>query len=206
MRLAIADPPYPPFYSERHDLAAGGARLTSRSRARRWYGNAGRETTGRNRPADFHPDAGAWDDPARHRALLEQLLDEFDGWAIATSPDGLECYRPIPVPARLLVWHKLRAVPTAHRIATSWEPVVLYPPKGRRGRPAADQPGRTYGDQVPDVLTAAPPGAGFAGAKPAAWTRWVLDALSYDPDVDEVVDMFPGSGAVTAAIAQGVLL
>lgn len=200
MRLAIADPPYPPQISERYDTADGTPRIVTRSRARRWYGDGPRHT---ERPADFHPAAGEWDDPRRHRALLEQLLDEYDGWAIATTPDGLDCYRPLPIPARLMVWQKTRALPTGHRIATTWEPVICYPPIGRRAR-AADRGEKLA--QVPDVLVCSPPGAGFAGAKPAAWTRWVLDALGYDPDTDELHDLFPGSGAVAAAASQGVLL
>lgn len=205
MRLAIADPPYPPQFGERYDTADGSPRYTARSRARRWYGD-GPKDRGGAAPADFHPDAGDWDDPARHRALLEQLLDEYDGWAIATTPDGLDHYRPLPIPARLMVWHKLRPMPTAHRIATSWEPVILYPSRARRARPRSLDDGRVYAEQIPDVLRAAAPGAGFAGAKPAAWTRWILDALAYDPDEDTLDDLFPGSGAVAAAAAQGVLL
>lgn len=195
MRLAIADPPYPPQASERRDLAGGGVRIVTRSRARRWYGDGTRDKG--ERPADFHPDAGDWDRPERHRQLLEQLVGEFDGWAIATTTDGLRHYGELPVPARLMVWHKTRAMPTAHRIASSCEVVIIYPPEGRRAR----------GDrsQVPDLLRAAPPGAGFAGAKPPAWTRWVLDALSYNEDTDTVDDLFPGSGSVGAAIRQGVL-
>lgn len=196
MRLAIADPPYPPHFSERRAAAGGTVRVTSRSRARRWYGDGTRSAG--ERPADFHPAAGEWDDPRRHRRLLEELLAGFDGWAIATSSDGVEHYRPLPIPARLMFWRKLRPLPTAHRIASSVEVVIVYVPEGRRGR----------GDlgQVPDYLEAAPPGNGFAGAKPPVWTRWVLDALGYDPDADEVVDLFPGSGSVAAEVAQGVLL
>ncbi len=200
MRLAIADPPYPPQASERYDTASGEPRIVTRSRARRWYGDGTRARG--ERPADFHADAGEWDDPRRHRLLLDQLLDEFDGWAIATTPDGLRCYEPLPVPCRLLVWVKRRAMPTGHRIASMWEPVIVYPPRERRAR-AADRGVRLA--QVPDVLTCSPPGAGFAGAKPEAWTRWVLDALGHEPD-DEVVDLFPGSGAVSRAIEQAVLL
>jgi hypothetical protein len=44
------------------------------------------------------------------------------------------------------------------------------------------------------------------GAKPRAWTRWVLDMLGYDPESDTVDDLFPGSGAVSNELAQGVLL
>ena len=88
---------------------------------------------------------------------------------------------------------------TAHRIASRWEAVIVYPPASRRSRRTADA-------AISDVLRCSPPGGGFAGAKPRQWTRWVLDALGYDPDVDTVVDMFPGSGAVSAEVAQGVLL
>jgi hypothetical protein len=58
---------------------------------------------------------------------------------------------------------------------------------------------------VKDVLTAAQPGsAQFAGAKPPAWTRWVLAAMGYDAADDEVTDLFHGSGAV-AAVSDGLL-
>lgn len=196
MRLAIADPPYPPAYSERHDTADGVPRVTTRSRATRYYGDGTRSA--KEVPADWHPEASEWDSPARHRALLEELVDTYDGWAIATTPDGLEHYRPLPIAARLLVWHKPTATPTSHRIASRWEPVIVYPPVGRRARTALGQ--------VPDVLSCPVDRVGFPGAKPARWTRWVLDALGHDPDLDELVDVFPGSGSVAAAAAQGVLL
>jgi hypothetical protein len=40
-----------------------------------------------DRPADYHEGAHEWDDP--HRRLLEELLDAYDGFAIATSPTAL---------------------------------------------------------------------------------------------------------------------
>jgi hypothetical protein len=33
----------------------------------------------------------------------------------------------------------------------------------------------------------------------------VLDLLGYDPAIDEIVDLFPGSGIMGAVAAQGVL-
>ena len=195
MRLAIADPPYPPLFGERHDTADGVPRLTTRSRALRWYGDGPRSATD-SAPADFHPEAAAWDDLGEHRALLLRLVDEFDGWAIATTPDGLQAYFPLPVSARILAWHKPNGIPGAGHILSRWEPVIVFTPEGRRSR--------TDGPQVSDVLTARPPAQGFAGAKPAEWTRWVLAALGYDPAADELVDLFPGSGAVAAA-ADGML-
>lgn len=193
MSLAIADPPYPPNL-----LATGHG---PQPRATRWYGAGGTRTAGGGgRPADVHPDAAEWDDPARHRALLADLVARYEGWAIATTPDAAAAvYPPLPVGTRLLAWHKLRPIPTGARIATSWEVVLLFPPPGRRRRAAA------AGQQVPDVLRCAAPSGAFPGAKPFAWTRWVLDALGYDQDTDTVADLFPGSGAVARAVDQRAL-
>lgn len=183
-RLCIADPPYPPIYSERRDRPDGPLRTTRRSRAVRWYG-------------DLHPEAGQWDDLEEHRRLLLHLVDEFDGWAIATTPDGLQAYFPLPVSARIMAWHRPRSMPGGSRILSRWEPVIVSPPEDRRGR--------TEGELVSDVLTANAPNVGFMGAKPPEWTRWVLAALGYDPARDELVDLFPGSGAVARA-AEGMLI
>lgn len=179
-RLALADPPYPPF------VGSGGRK----NRASRWYGTGQRSA--KDRPADQHPDAAEWDDPARHRLLLEELADNFDGWAIATSPDGLAAYGALPVGVRIMAWVKPNASPGSHRIRSLWEPVIVLPPVGRRSN-------RGGVGMVPDVLTATAPRLGFPGAKPEAWTHWILDALTYAPG-DEVVDVFAGSGSVAAAV------
>lgn len=189
MRLAIADPPYPP-------IRAAHPR-NDKPRASFWYGDT--KLSGDGRRADQHPDAREWDDPARHRALLVQMEDEYDGWAIATAHDGLPCYGELPRGARVMIWHKPNSPATASRIRNLWEPVIVRPPIDRMSS-------RLMGGQVPDLLTATAPRVGFAGAKPATWTRWVLDALGYDAETDTVDDLFPGSGAVTAALAQGTLL
>jgi hypothetical protein len=193
MRLAIADPPYPPNL-----LSTSG-----RVRASRWYSTAPVNMgTGRQSAvttADAHHNPTEWDDPRRHRALLVDLAAEFDGWAIATTPDAVAAvYPPIPIGCKVMVWRKANAIPTGHRIGSTYECVIVYPPRGRRSSSG-------LGRQVPDVLTCNAPGDGFAGAKPRQWSRWVLDALGYDPDTDEVIDVFPGSGAVSAEVAQGVL-
>jgi hypothetical protein len=183
MRLCIADPPYPPF------IGSGGRK----NRASRWYGDGQRSVT--DRPADRHPEAHEWDESERHAQLLADLLRDYDGFAIATSPDGLAAYGTLPAAARIMAWVKPNAQPGAHRLRSLWEPVILYPPDGRRSN-------RGGAGCVPDVLVQSTPG-GFIGAKPPEWTRWVLDALSYDPDTDEVHDLFPGSGAVSSALTLG---
>lgn len=120
MKLAIADPPYPPL------IGSGGRK----NRASRWYGEGQRSK--KDKPADRHPNAGEWDDPARHRQLLLDLVQNYDGFAIATSPDGLAAYGELPLGTRIMAWIKPNACPGAHRLLSYWEPVILYPPKGRR--------------------------------------------------------------------------
>lgn len=182
MRLVIADPPYPPF------VGSGGRK----NRASRWYGDGQRSVT--DRPADYHPGAATWDDPARHRQLLERLMEVANGWAIATSPDGLAAYGTLPIATRIMAWIKPNATPGSHRLRSNWEPVILYPPQGRRSN-------RGGVGMVSDVLVANAPRVGFKGAKPPEWTAWVLAALTHDPAVDEVIDLFPGSGLVTSAVS-----
>lgn len=196
MKLAIADPPYPPQFAERADTAAGPPRVTMRSRALRWYGDGPRAATD-TPPADFHPDAGRWDDLSEHRRLMLELIENYDGWAIATTPDGLGAYGPLPISARIMAWVRPNGMPGGSRLVFSrWEPVIVFVPESRRHR--------DEGMRVSDVLVAAAPRIGFAGAKPAEWTRWVLDALGYAPGADTVTDIFPGSGSVSAA-ADGML-
>lgn len=185
-RLAIADPPYPP---SRRGRPVGS----------RWYGDLAHTLGPGSYAADHHPDAAEWDDPARHRALLEELLGAYDGWAIATSVDGVDAYLPLPIEVRRMVWVKPNAMPGPARIHNKHELVLVYPPAGRRTS-------RGGLGCVPDVLIEPKRNDGFAGAKPPAWTRWVLDALSYNPETDTVDDLFRGSGAVAAATAQGQLV
>ena len=194
MRLAIADPPYPPHRATRRDRPGGPERLVIRSRARRWYGDGTRAMN--DRAADHHERAGEWDTAAAHWELLEDLLDNYDGWAIATSMDGLDYYRPLPVPTTTMVWHKGNGHDGEGRVRATLEAVIVRIPESRRAR---------RGHQVEPFLQAGVQ-PGFPGRKPEAWTRWVLDALGYDSTVDELVDLFPGSGSVAAAAAQGVLL
>ena len=179
MRLVIADPPYPPF------VGVGGRK----NRSSRWYG-AGQRSQ-KDAPSDHHPEAAEWDSPARHRRLLEDLCSQADGWAIATSADGIAAYGTLPLPCRVMVWVKPDAQPGSHRILSTWEAVIIFPPEGRRSN-------RSGRGAVKDHLVARVP-RGFIGRKPPEWVEWVLEALSFDP-ADEVVDLFPGSGAVTEAI------
>ena len=174
MKLAIADPPYPP-------LRCVNGRF--HRRASRYYG--GRPESKTDNGPDCHPDAEHWDNPLSHRQLLESLLDQYDGFAIATAPDGLEAYAPIHCACKIMAWVKPTAQPGPHLIRSMWEPVICLTPKGRRSNRAA-------GCSVPGVLIEAAPRKNFVGAKPKKWFEWVLAAMGYEKG-DEVVDIFKGS-------------
>ncbi|WP_449279247.1 hypothetical protein [Leucobacter sp. GX0328] len=173
MKLAIADPPY--F-----------------GRANRWYGS-GRGHRGGVGRADEHLQAAEYDRIETHHALLRTLETDYDGWAYAGAPDYLEALRPaMPTDVRVMIWHRGNAQPSGARIRSSYEIVLVRIPAGRRAHGT--------GLAVDDVLHAGVENKrGFAGAKPAAWTRWVLAALGYQAGHDELHDLFPGSNAVTDA-------
>ena len=184
MKMAIADPPY-------------------LGRAHRYYGVGGYAKGHGEGRADEHPDAAEWDKPERHVALVRQLQADFDAWAIAMTVHSIGVYASaVNLDSRsgyrFAAWVQPRSVPSGSRITTSWEPVLLHVPQERRRHKT--------GPNVPDHLNSPPASSGFMGAKPKAWTRWVLDLMGFNPEHDTVTDLFPGSGAVTSEINQGVLL
>ena len=191
MKLCIADPPYLGRGVRLYGAGSGNSPFAKRERARA-KSPAGYQV------GDNHPDAHLWDDPETHRQMVERLCDEYDGWAIAMAWDNLRHYLQwTPPDVWIGVWVKPDSPPSASRIHNPWEPVVILPAAGRRAHGKGESP-------IRGVLNAGTQ-KHFVGAKPPAWTRWVLDLLGYDPDTDTVDDLFHGSGAVAAEIAQGVL-
>lgn len=149
------------------------------------------------------PDAAEVD----HGELIDRLIDEYPhGWALATDSRGLWTVVPLlreragSVRARIGIWHFPDASPVGvghpqgrdSRVGWSYEAVVFA---GGRGRP---------GVQIMDHLTAPRPDRktdGFVGQKPKLYTAWVLGLLGVQPG-DTVDDLYPGSGAVRAAIDE----
>lgn len=179
MRVAYADPPYP-------------------GQAKRHYGD--------------HPDfAGEVD----HAELIDRMERDFpDGWALSTSVAALPQILPLcPVSeaskkrpwngrggiklgtgVRICAWIRSAGSPfPPSRVMWTWEPLLVRMPHWRQ---------RHRHDFVRDTLVASQPhgflGNSITGQKPVAFCHWVFDLLGLGPD-DELVDLYPGSGAVTAA-------
>lgn len=145
--------------------------------------------------AQHHADARDCDDPEWHRALIERLCAEYpDGWALCLHTPSLRTLLDMcPPDARIGAWVKPFAAFKANvNPAYAWEPVIW-----RGGRKRTRQQDTTR-DWIAEPITLR---RGLTGAKPRAFCLWVMDLLNVKPG-DTVDDLFPGSGAATAAISE----
>jgi hypothetical protein len=153
-----------------------------------------------------HPDGRCWDDLATHEALIHRLVDEFpDGWALSLSSPSLRSILPLcPSDVRVAAWAKsFCAFKRGVRPAYAWEPVVFWRgrnPNAGHAHPPPEKGGAqtTPKDFVVEPITLK---KGLTGAKPARVCAWVLDLLGAVAE-DDVVDLFPGTGAMGRAFAE----
>jgi hypothetical protein len=137
-----------------------------------------------------HPDYGGEVD---HRDLVERLVADYpDGWALSTSAEALRWVWPL-CPERSWVGAYVKPTPPreAHRPHRAWEAVIFY---GGRQRPSGAPMVR---DWVYATTLRGFPGR-VIGMKPPDFCWWLFDCLNAQPH-DELVDLFPGSGAVALA-------
>lgn len=126
-----------------------------------------------------------------HAALIARLeAGGYCGWALSTSARALRDVLPLcPREARVCPWVKPHAIPRATRgIHNAWEAVIVVGGRQRR-------PGRA------DWLSAYPARGGgtLPGRKPVAFAAWLFGLLGMVPGVDELDDLFPGTGVITRA-------
>lgn len=140
---------------------------------------------------DLHPDAADYDKPETHRALIESIDREFDGWALSLHLPSLRTILPmVPEDARICAWVKpFASFKPSVRQAYAWEPVIVKPLR-RLGRER-----RTVTDYVSANIAMQ---KGLPGAKPPAFCHWMFEFAGLDHD-DEFVDVFSGTGGVMAA-------
>ena len=144
-----------------------------------------------------HPDGRCWDDLETHRLLIERLCADFpDGWALSLTSSSLQKILPLcPEDVRVLAWVKpfCSWKPNVNP-AYAWEPVLMRGGRHRTYRDGA----ATVRDWLSEPMTMK---RGLVGAKPDAFCSWVLGCLGLEAG-DDLVDLFPGSGAVTRAWAR----
>jgi hypothetical protein len=127
-----------------------------------------------------------------HRALLEELNTKYDGWLLHTSSVALRQIAPlVPAEARFMAWVKpFAAFKRNVSVAYAWEPVIV---KACR-KPVVTQR-EVMRDWIAEGITLK---RGLTGAKPERVCRWAFEMLGMEP-TDELIDLFPGTGAVSRA-------
>ncbi len=141
-----------------------------------------------------HPDyAGEVDVPD----LIDELAS-FDGWALSTSAAALqEVLTECPSGARVAVWSIKNTEAPGNRGTWhwSWEPVILRSPRPPIVRTRDILHSFSPKGFVHDPFDGQ---ATLTGQKPTDFCWWLFGLLGMTPD-DELVDLFPGSGAVGRA-------
>jgi hypothetical protein len=125
-----------------------------------------------------------------HGDLIRQLVT-FDAWALSlSSPTLKQILALCPDGVRVGAWVKPFASfkPNVNP-AYAWEPVIFSGGR-KRGR---NVPTVRDWCSVPITIK-----RGLAGVKPDEFSWWIFDLLGMEPE-DEFFDLFPGSGAVSAA-------
>lgn len=127
-----------------------------------------------------------------HEELIERLCRDYPfGWALSCSSPSLRIILPLcPEEARVGAWVKpfCSFKPNVNP-AYAWEPVIFCGGR-KKGREVA-----TTRDWCAANITLQ---RGCAGAKPDAFCVWLFEMLGLRKG-DTLVDLYPGSGAVTRA-------
>lgn len=133
-----------------------------------------------------------------HAALIRRLDDEFDGWVLhtAATPRAMALLAPLVEKiegARRMSWVKgFAAFKRNVSVAYAWEPVIV-----KAARKPAVSKRLVMRDWIQESITLK---RGLTGAKPEAVCHWAFEMVGARPE-DDLVDLFPGTGAVTRAWA-----
>jgi len=127
-----------------------------------------------------------------HKRLVNRLQDEFDGWVLHTSAtvEAIATLAPLLIGtgARWMAWTKpFAAFKRNVSVAYAWEPVIV-----KAARKPVVSKRLVMRDFIDSSITMK---RGLTGAKPEKVCHWAFEAMGARPE-DDLVDLFPGSGAV----------
>ena len=130
-----------------------------------------------------------------HVALADRLR-EFDGYVLHTSAPAFAQIAALVPEARAHIWIKpFAAFKRNVSVAYAWEPVFIVPVRKPVVRPALRNQNIISRDWFAESITLK---RGLTGAKPQRLCWWIFACAGMGPG-DELVDLFPGTGAVSRA-------
>lgn len=145
--------------------------------------------------AHLYADQSTYAGEVDHAALVARLESEFDGWVLHASatPTSIATLAPLVAQtgARWMAWTKgFAAFKRNVSVAYAWEPVIVKPAR----KPVVSKR-LVMRDWIECPITLR---RGLTGAKPEKVCHWAFEMVGARPD-DVLVDLFPGTGAVTEA-------
>jgi hypothetical protein len=145
--------------------------------------------------ADLYKDHADYAGEVDMAALLARLEQEFDGWVLHThaTADAMAILGPLvkDTGARWCSWNKpFAAFKRNVSVAYAWEPVII-----KAARKPVVSKRLVMRDWIDCPITMK---RGLTGAKPERVCHWAFELMGARPD-DDLSDLFPGTGAVTAA-------
>ncbi|KKM22511.1 hypothetical protein LCGC14_1624680, partial [marine sediment metagenome] len=130
-----------------------------------------------------------------HKELIDRMNKKYDCWALSASSPSLQYILSLcPADVRVGAWVKPFCIfkPNVNP-AYAWEPVIF---RGERKKRSRQEP--TVRDWVSANITLK---KGIVGAKPPEFCGWLFELLGLTPE-DELHDLYPGTGIVTACWEQ----
>ena len=127
-----------------------------------------------------------------HRELIERINREYDGFIYHTNSTTLPLIVPmLPDGVRIMAWVKTFAAFKRNvSVAYAWEPVIV-----KAARKPVVSKRLVMRDWIDCPITLR---KGLCGAKPEKVCHWAFEMMGMRPD-DDLIDLFPGTGAVTEA-------
>ena len=145
--------------------------------------------------ADLYKDHPDYAGEVDHRELIERLERDYDGWVLHTHVGGLRMMEReglLPLTGiRICQWVKpFAAFKRNVSVAYAYEPVII-----KAARKPEVSKRIIYRDWIAESITLK---RGLIGAKPEKVCHWAFELVGAEVN-DELVDLFPGTGAVTRA-------
>ena len=128
-----------------------------------------------------------------HALLISELVADFDGFVLHCTSTSLgDLLDLAPSDVRVGAWVKpFAAFKKNVPVAYAWEPIIFKPAR----KQSVHGTTRPLRDFISEPITMK---RGLAGAKPRKVCWWAFECIGCEP-TDDLVDLFPGTGAVAAA-------